>query len=71
MQSNGSAIREIRERSGFTKIFVARAAGIHHTHYGRIESGQRNGTDAQIKAIAAAMKCDLTAIIKDASSDAA
>ncbi len=65
MKANGQAIQAIRERSGLTKTQLADAAGIDRTHLHRIETGERNGTPAQITAVAGALKVPLTAIICD------
>lgn len=63
VKANGDAIRAIRERSGIIKTDLAREAGIDRTHLHRIETGERNGTPAQIRAIAEALKVPVTAII--------
>jgi transcriptional regulator with XRE-family HTH domain len=63
MQANGDAIKVIRERTRLSKTELATAAGIDRTHLHRIETGERNGTERQIGAIADALKCPVTAII--------
>lgn len=63
MQANGAAITAIRERSGVSKTDLAREAGIDRTQLHRIETGERNGTDKQITAIAIALKVPTIAII--------
>jgi transcriptional regulator with XRE-family HTH domain len=65
MQANGDAIAAIRERTGISKTDLARLAGLDRTHLHRIESGERNGTDKQIVAIALALKVPTTAVIRD------
>jgi transcriptional regulator with XRE-family HTH domain len=65
MRANGAAITAIRERSGLTKTDLATAAVIDRTHLHRIEIGERNGTEAQLLAIARALKVPVTAIIAD------
>ena len=64
VKANGDAIKTIRERTRLTKTELADAAGIDRTQLHRIESGERNGTDKQIGAIADALKCPVTAIIQ-------
>lgn len=66
MKTNGDAIRIIRERTGFTKTQLATAARLDRTHLHRIETGERNGTPAQAKAIAEALAVPLTAILAEA-----
>jgi len=63
MQANGDAIKYLRERTRLSKTELATAAGIDRTHLHRIESGERNGTERQIGAIADALKVPVTAII--------
>lgn len=63
MRTNGAAIAAIRERSGLTKTQLATAAGIDRTHLHRIETGERNGTPSQAKAIATALAVPLLAVI--------
>jgi transcriptional regulator with XRE-family HTH domain len=65
MRSNGAAITAIRERSGLTKSDLARLVKIDPSHLTRIESGERNGTPAQLNAIARALLVPVTAITKD------
>lgn len=68
MRTNGAAIAAIRERSGLSKSQLAAAAKLDRTHLHRIESGERNGTPGQIKAIAAALQVPLTAIIAEVAA---
>lgn len=63
MQSNGEAIKAIRERSGMSKSDLARLAEVERTQVIRIENGVRNGTEEQLRRIAVALKVPTTAII--------
>lgn len=65
MKANGAAIKVIRERSGVIKSDLARSAGLDRTQLHRIETGERNGTPAQLLAIAAALKVPVVAIIHE------
>ena len=66
MKSNGAAIAAIREGRGLTKSELARLVNVDLSHLARIESGERNGTPTQIKAIAAALVVPVTAIVSEA-----
>ena len=63
MKLNTTALRVIRERSGQSQTQTAALAGIDRANYAHIEAGRRKGTEAQIVAIAQALKIDVTAII--------
>jgi transcriptional regulator with XRE-family HTH domain len=63
MRLNPTALRVIRERSGESAAALATAAGIDPANYSRLESGIRRGTEAQIVALAAALKVPVLAII--------
>ncbi|MGE3618915.1 MAG: helix-turn-helix domain-containing protein [Acidimicrobiia bacterium] len=65
MQVNPSSLRVIRERSGLTVTALARAAGIHQAHLSNIEAGRRNPSPQVGRALAAALKIDLVAILAD------
>lgn len=67
MRSNGPSIRAIRERSGLTKTQLAHRTGIDRTLISRIESGERNGTPAQLIAIAQGLHVDLLAVLAPAA----
>lgn len=62
---NPTALRTIRERSGFTVTALAEEAGIKQAHLSNIEAGRRNASPEVIKALASALKCDLPAILAD------
>lgn len=62
MKGNGAAIRALRERTGLTKTQLAKATNMDRTYLHRIESGERNGTPAQLVAIASALKVPLTVV---------
>lgn len=65
MQAHGPAIRALRELAGLNASEFARLTGIERTHLRRIEMGQRRGTDAQIVAIARALRVPTTAVIRE------
>lgn len=71
MNANGTAIQAIRERSGLTKSQLAAATGIDRTHLHRMETGERNGTPAQILAIAKALAVPTTAILNNVAAESA
>ena len=62
MRANGPAIRAMRERTGMTKTQLARATGIDRTHLHRMESGERQGTPAQLVAIAHILEVPVTVV---------
>lgn len=70
MRLNNAALRVIRERSGQSQTQTAKLAGIERANFAHIEAGRRRGTPAQIKAIAQALKCDVTAILLDDPAEA-
>ncbi len=63
MRLNPTALRVIRERSGESASALAAAAGIDPANYSRLEAGIRRGTEAQIVALASALKVPVTANI--------
>ncbi len=63
MRLNPTALRVIRERSGESASALAVAADMDPANYSRLEAGKRRGTEAQIVALAAALKVPVTAII--------
>lgn len=63
MRINSAALRVIRERSGYTQSKAAELAGIDRPNYAHIEAGRRNGTPAQIKAIADALQIPFDALL--------
>jgi len=69
MRSNGHAIRAIRERSGLTATQLAEMVGVTRPFISNIELNNRDGSPEVIKAIAAALKVPLTAILYDAPSE--
>lgn len=71
MRINSSALRVIRERSGYTQSKAAELAGIDRPNYAHIEAGRRNGTPAQIKAIAQALQIPFDALLGPDREEAA
>ncbi len=65
MKLNTEALRVIRERSGQSQTGLAELAGIDRANLAHIEAGRRRGTEAQIVALAHALKVPVTAIICD------
>lgn len=63
MKLNTEALKAIRERTGQSQSQTARLAGIDRANYAHIEAGRRKGTDAQIVAVAVALKVPVTALI--------
>jgi len=63
MRLNHSALRVIRERSGYGQTQIAELAGIDRPNYAHIEAGRRPGTPAQIKAIAVALQVPVDALL--------
>lgn len=63
MRINGAALTAIRERTGLSQAELSRTTGIAKETISRLESGARPGTNAQIKALAAALAVPTTAII--------
>ena len=62
MRINHTALRVIRERSGYSQTELAGIARIPRPNFAHIEAGRRPGTPAQIKAIALALDVPITAI---------
>jgi transcriptional regulator with XRE-family HTH domain len=65
MKINGAALRVIRQRSGMTVTSLADAVGIKQSHLSNIEAGRRNASEDVIVGLAAALKCELPAILRD------
>ncbi len=63
MQLNHEALRVIRERTELTQTEAAKLAGIDRANYANMEAGRRKATSSQIKAIAAALKVPVPALI--------
>lgn len=64
MQIHTAALRAIRERSGYTVTALAAEAGIKQAHLSNIEAGRRKASPEVIKALAAALKVELPAILE-------
>jgi transcriptional regulator with XRE-family HTH domain len=71
MRLNHTALRVIRERSGFSQAQTATDSGIDRPNYCHIEAGRRKGTVAQIVAIARVLDIPVTAITIPAEAEAA
>lgn len=71
MRINSAALRVIRERSGYKQAQLAEIAGIDRPNYAHIEAGRRNGTPAQIRAIADALQIPFDALLGPDRQDAA
>jgi transcriptional regulator with XRE-family HTH domain len=65
MKLNGHAVKAIRERTGLTPAELAESIGCSRRFVAYIEANDRDGSPKVIKAIAAALKVPITAIIKD------
>lgn len=65
MHLNRDALRVIRERSGHSKASLADLAGIDRTLVHRLENGQRNATPDVMRRLAGALKCPVTALMRD------
>jgi DNA-binding XRE family transcriptional regulator len=57
-----NAIRVFREFRGMSQSALAEASGVNRVQLVTIEQGQRNGSIATLKAIAAALRVDLDMI---------
>jgi transcriptional regulator with XRE-family HTH domain len=55
-------LRPLRERTGLSISELSRSSGVDRTVITRLESGERRGTPAQLKALAAALDVSLLAI---------
>lgn len=62
MKTNHAALRVIRKLSGYSQTDAAEMSGIDRPNYAHIEAGRRQGTDAQIVAIAHALNVPVQAI---------
>lgn len=65
MRLNTEALRAIRERSGQSQSGLAELAGIDRANLAHMEAGRRKGTEAQIVALARALKVPVTAILRN------
>lgn len=63
MRINHSALRVIRERTGYSQTRVAELAAIDRANYAHIEAGRRHGTPEQIKAISVALQVPIDALL--------
>ena len=61
---NTEALKAIRSRSGLNQSQLAIKAGLRQPAYNRIESGNRQATEAQARAIAMALHVPITAILR-------
>lgn len=71
MKLNKEALKALRERSGFSKTQFAERSGIDRTIIGRLETGERKGTDEQIVAAARALNVPVVAITHSDDDEAA
>jgi transcriptional regulator with XRE-family HTH domain len=60
---NRFALKELRERSGFTKAAFAREAGISIGTLADLESGRRNASPDMVGRLATAPKVPLPALL--------
>ena len=71
MEVNPYALRALRERSGFSVTSLASASGIKQSHLSNIEAGRRKASPEVTRALAAALKVELPAILKSPDGAAA
>lgn len=70
MRARPETLKVVRERTGETIAALSRKSGVDRTVITRLESGERRGTPAQLKALAAALQVPLT-VIAQMDEDAA
>lgn len=63
MRINHSALRVIRERTGYSQTKLAELSEIDRANYAHIEAGRRPGTPEQIKSIATALQVPVDALL--------
>lgn len=63
MRINGGALREIRTRTGYSQIELARRAGVDKSLVSLVESGKRNPSPTIIRKLADALGCPLYALL--------
>lgn len=62
MKVNPEALKAIRLRTGETRTSLQNKSGVDRTVITRLETGERRGTPAQLKALAEALAVPITAI---------
>lgn len=71
MHLNPYALRVIRERSGLSLSELARRADISQPHLSNLERGRRRASPATVRALAAALKVPVPALLADPDDGAA
>lgn len=62
MQLNPSALRVIRERTGYSQTQLAELTGIERSALANMEAGRRKGTPEQLRILADALQVPITAL---------
>lgn len=71
MQTNGPAIRAIREAQGWNQSKLAAAVGISGAYLNNIEAGRRSGSPEVTKKIAENLRVPLAAVLAAPRADVA
>ena len=69
MRLNRFALKELRERSGFTKAAFAREVGVSVGTLADLESGRRGASPEMAQRLAEALKVPLAALVTDPPPD--
>lgn len=64
----GKNLRRLRNELGMSQDEFADLAGLHRTYIGAVERGERNITLDTLQRIAAALKVDAVALLKEADN---
>lgn len=69
MQLNPSALRVIRERTGYSQTELAELTGIDRSALSNMEAGRRKGTPAQLRELATVLQVPITALYGPAPAE--
>jgi transcriptional regulator with XRE-family HTH domain len=61
----GAAIRQRRNRSGFTQEVLAEKANLHPNYFGRVERGEEHVSLASLRRVAKALGVRVRDLVKD------
>lgn len=62
MHLNPSALRIIRERTGYSQTQLAELSGLERSTLANMEAGRRKGTPEQLRTLADALQVPITAL---------
>ena len=63
----GDRIRAYRNQKGWSQVYLAEKADVHHTYIGQLERGEKNATIESISKIAGTLGVSLSSLFENIS----